>query len=167
MKQLPLPCASVFMASSGALGQGKFRTMKGTAMTIRAKKPTRKTRCILNFDAWKERLQWWSGCWGIRSLNTGVFWANTKMQKLLGYPSETQKWEIALRWIKAADAIKIEDAHSRALKTGVEQEIIVQTRIDPYRLTPLKYHISRECCKACLNHCSMVKVSIDEPAPGL
>ncbi len=140
-------------------------------MRTKAKKPkftyepSQSSPCTLHFVAWQNNLRNYPGYWELRSIKTGLFWANPAAQELLGYPSEIQKWETALRWVKAEDAIKIEDAHSLTLKTGEVQEFIAQTKVEPYRFTPIANRAMASFCPGCKKHCPTIVVYIETEIP--
>ena len=118
-----------------------------------AMKPIRS--CGQFFRAWQQCLDERPGIWLIRNVTTGQFWRNRAACQVSGMEA-MDRWENAIRWIYHVDAPKVEDAHSRALKTGRPQQFTYRVKLAPHQFAIAQVTCAPKICATCPSACALI-----------
>lgn len=93
--------------------------------------------CDRLLGAWRPLLERELGLWQVRLVSKNAIWRNRAMRQLLGLDDEhaIESWTSALQYVREEDRVRVEDAHSQALKTGPPLHILFasQSHAEPLR----------------------------------
>lgn len=92
----------------------------------------------------------------VRNLATNEVWINHAARDFWNVPDAVIPWHHAIRWLPPEDAVRAEDAHSRAIKTAQPQCFEFSARWQPDQLIRVENSICFEPCRRCQNGCGVV-----------
>lgn len=129
--------------------------------------PPRMSSCSRIFHHWLNILRDDADPWVIRDIQKGMFWRNSKTVAMFSDEvPDILPWSNAVRGIHHEDVHRVEDAHSRILKTGAPATVEFRLKTSPTKPQWIRAAFQAMRCTACPKHCAVIAgcaVPIREP----